>query len=224
MSQSTQEEIRRRNDPRVRTPLRKSERTRQAILEAALEFLGSRPFRNLTVAELMSLARSSRPVFYQYFADLHDLMEDLLSDLQQEILAVAQPWLTAGDDPVLQLAKALSGLVKVCYRRGPIVRAVVDAAPMDERLERAWNDFMEVFDDAVAERIEHDQAEGLVPNFSARPVAIALNRMDVGTVIHHFGSRPRTKPDRVYQSIARIWISAIYGHEALAKIKEIVTT
>jgi len=224
MSQSTQEEIRRRNDPRVRTPLRKSEKTRQAILEAALEFLDSRPFRDLTVAELMSLAGSSRPVFYQYFADLHDLMENLLDDLEHEILAVARPWLTAKDDPVLQLAKALLGLVKVCYQRGPIVRAVVESAPMDERLERAWNDFMKVFDDAVTERIEHDQAAGLIPSFEVRPVAIALNRMDVGTVIHHFGSRPRTKPDRVYQSIARIWISTIYGHEALAKIKEIVTT
>jgi AcrR family transcriptional regulator len=224
MSQSTQEEIRRRNDPSVRTRLRKSERTRQAILEAVFEFLGSRPFRDLTVAELMSLAGSSRPVFYQYFADLHELIENLLNDLQQEILAVARPWLTAEDDPVLQLAKSLSGLVKVCYRRGPIVRAVVEAAPMDERLERAWNDFMKVFDDAVTERIEHHQAARLIPSFEVRPVAIALNRMDVGTVIYHFGSRPRTKPDRVYQSIARIWISTIYGHEALAKTKEIVTT
>jgi len=224
MSSSRQEVIRRRNDPSDRSVLRKSERTRQAILDAALGFLGSRPFRDLTVAELMSLAGSSRPAFYQYFADLHDVMENLLHDLEHEILAVAQPWLAAEDDPVLQLANALSGLVKVCYRRGPIVRAVVEAAPMDERLERAWNDFMKVFDDAVTERIEHDQAAGLIPSFEVRPVAIALNRMDVGTVIHHFGSRPRTKPDRVYQSIARIWISTIYGHEALAKIKEIVTT
>jgi len=168
----------------------------------------------------MSLAGSSRPAFYQYFADLHDVMENLLHDLGQEILAVARPWLSAEDDPVLQLSKALSGLVKVCYGRGPIVRAVVEAAPMDERLERAWNDLMKIFDDAVTDRIQHDQAAGLVRGFEARPVAIALNRMDVGTVIHHFGCRPRTKPDRVYHSIARIWISTIYGHDALALLGE----
>ena len=69
-------------------------------------------------------------------------------------------------------------------------------------------------------RIQQDQAEGLVDDFEARPVAVALNRMDVGVLIHHFGRRPRSKPEGVYQSIARIWISTIYGKEALASLGE----
>ena len=109
------------------------------------------------------------------------------------------------------LEESLSGLVKVCYQRGPLIRAVVDAAPMDARLERARNNFLKVFDDAVAERIEEHQAAGLIEKFDARPVAIALNRMDVGVMIHHFGRRPRGNPDHVYRSIMRIWISTLYG-------------
>jgi AcrR family transcriptional regulator len=218
MSSIRQEEIRRRNDPADRSVLRKSERTRQAILDAALGFLWSNPFRDLTIAELMAQTDTSRPAFYQYFADLHDLMETLLDTLKQEILDVAEPWLTAEEDPISELAEALSGLTKVSYRRGPIIRAVVEAAPMDERLERAWNDFLQVFDDAVTARIQQDQAAGLVEPFEARPVAVALNRMDVGVLIHHFGRRPRSKPDRVYPSIARIWISTIYGQDALARV------
>lgn len=183
--------MRRRNDPRDHSALRKSERTRKSILDAALKFLWSSPFRDLTIAELMAQTGVSRSVFYQYFADLHDLMENLLADLEQEIIEVATPWLNAESDPATVLAKSLSGLVKVCYQRGPIIRAVAEAAPMDERLESAWNQFLEVFDNAVAERIARDQASGLVPKFDARPVAIALNRMDVGTLIHHFGRRPQ---------------------------------
>jgi hypothetical protein len=49
-------------------------------------------------------------------------------------------------------------------------------------------------------------------------VAIALNRMDIGILIHHFGRHPRSKPQPVYQSIARIWISTIYGPEMLTTI------
>ena len=90
---------------------------------------------------------------------------------------------------------------------------------MDERLEDAWNRFVAVFDDAVAQRIERDQSSGLVPDFDARQVAVALNRMDVGTLIHHFGRRPRSKPDPVYQSIMQVWISTIYGHDALTRLK-----
>jgi len=72
---------------------RKSERTQQAILDSALGFLWIHPFRDLTVAELMSLAGASRPAFYQYFTDLHDLMETLLNGMRDDILDVAKPWL-----------------------------------------------------------------------------------------------------------------------------------
>ena len=220
MSESKLDLLRRRNDPRDFSLLRKSERTRQNILDTALEFLWSNAFRDLTVSGLTTQVGISRPSFYQYFADLHDLMENLLKILGQEILSVAQPWFAAGETPVSKLAESLSGFVKVGYERGPLVRAVVEAAPMDERLEQAWNSVVNVFDDAVTARIEQDQAAGLAPAFEARPVAIALNRMDIGALIHYFGRRPRSKPQPVYQSIARIWISTIYGQEALTKFED----
>ena len=211
MSPTKQDEIRRRNDPRDTSTLRKSEQTRQAILDGALKFLWTKPFRDLTVAELMSLTGTSRSAFYQYFSDLHGLMETLLHDLQGEILGVAEPWFQGDADPVALLEESLSGLVKVCHKRGPIIRAVAEAAPMDERLETAWNKFLKVFDDAVVERIEEHQAAGLIASFDARPVAIALNRMDVGVIVHHFGRRPRSQPELVRQSITRIWISTLYA-------------
>jgi AcrR family transcriptional regulator len=219
LSSSKKEAIRRRNDPRDRSTLRKSEQTRQAILDAALKLLWSHPFRELSIAELTSRTGISRPAFYQYFADLHDLMENLLNDLEEELQTAAGPWFSAEGDLVPHLAESISGLVDVCYRRGPLVRAVVEAAPMDERLERAWNAFVKVFDDAVTAGIERDQATGLVPEFDARPVAIALNRMNIGAMIHHFGRRPRSKSAPVYRSITRVWISTIYGQEALAQFE-----
>ena len=202
------------------TGIRKSERTRQEILEAALEFLWTHPFRDLTVAELMSNTGTTRSAFYRYFSDLHELMEALLAGLEQQILAIAEPWFTILDDPPARLAESLEGLVKVCYQQGPIIRAVVDAAPMDERLEASWNRFVQVFDDAVTQRIEVDQDSGLIGQFDARAVAIALNQMDIGVLMHHFGRRPRSKPEPVLQSISQIWISTIYGKEALKKLIE----
>ena len=220
MSETKLEKTRRRNDPRDFSILRKSERTRQIILDTALKFLWSNSFRDMTVAGLTTRAGISRPCFYQYFADLHSLMEDLLKDLEREILSVAQPWIIAETNPVVKLGESLSGLVEVCYQRGPLLRAIFEAAPMDERLEKAWNDFVNVFDDTVTTRIEQDQAAGLTPDFEARHVAIALNRMDIGILIHHFGRHPRSRPQPVYQSIARIWISTIYGPEVLTTFEE----
>ena len=101
MSDRKQSQIRRRNDPNENSVLRKSERTRQAILDSALNFLWTHPFRDLTVGELMSLAGTSRSVFYQYFSDVHGLMEALLRSLEEDIFEVASPWLREKAIPFL---------------------------------------------------------------------------------------------------------------------------
>jgi len=191
--------------------LRKSERTHQAILDGALEFLWSRPFREMTVAELMSIAGASRPAFYQYFKDLHDLMEALLLRIGKDIFGVTDPWFSGEGDPVASLHESQAGLVRIGYDNGPILRAVADASPSDERLECAWAAFLAKFDDAVAARIEQQQTEGLIPAFDARPVAIALNRLDASLLIHAFGRRPRGDPASVCEALTRIWTSTLYG-------------
>jgi len=194
---------------------RKSERTRQAILDAALEFLWTHPFRDLTVAELTALAGTSRPAFYQYFSDLHDLMETLLNGLEDDIMSVAMPWFEGDGDPIPLLKETLAGLVKICYQRGPILRAVSDAAASDKRLEKSWARMLLDFDDAVEARILQQQESGLIPQFPARPVAAALNRLDASLMIEKFGRRPRENPDSVCAALTRIWISTLYGMQAV---------
>ena len=109
----------------------------------------------------------------------------------------------------------MAGLVRVCYQQGPILRAVVDARPMDERLEKAWTKVLKNFDDAITDRIEQQQAAGLIKPFEARPVAMALNRMDASLLIHHFGRRPRGNQKMVQKALLRVWISTLYGDQAL---------
>lgn len=45
---------------------------------------------------------------------------------------------------------------------------------------------------------------------------MAINRMDAYLIIHHFGRRPRGNRDSVLDAILRVWISTLYGDEALA--------
>ena len=191
----------------------KSDRTRAAILNAALDFVWSRPFHEMTVSSLMDSTGVSRAAFYQYFDDLHELMETLLDTVRSEILAVTGPWFTGVGDPVVLLNESLDGLVDVCYHRGPILRAIDDASSTDNRLEKAWAQFFGEFNDGVSTRIEADQDQGLIPDFAARPVAIALNHLDAYTLIDAFGRRPRRQREPVREALARIWISTLYGTE-----------
>mgnify|MGYP001608825543 FL=1 len=206
-----------RVEPKVTLKIEKSDRTRAAILNAALEFVWSHPFRDLTVNALMTPTGMSRSAFYQYFKDLHDLMETLLEMLRDEVFAATGSWFQGTGDPIALLNESLAGLVDVCYRLGPILRATDDAAATDERFEKAWNNFKKQFDDAVTARIEADQEQGLIPKFNARPVAIALNRLNAYTLIEAFGQKPRRKPKPVREALERIWISTLYGSKWLGK-------
>jgi AcrR family transcriptional regulator len=190
---------------------KKSDRTRAEILNSALEFLWSNRFRDMTVAAVMAPTSAGRSAFYQYFEDLQDLMATLLEELREEIVAGVQPWLAGDGDPVGLLRDSLRELVRVCHHYGPVLQAITDAAPTDEQLEEAWTTFMSGWDDVVTARIEADQAQGLIPAFQARPVAVALNRMDAHTLIHAFGRRPRAPQEPVYEAIARVWVGALYG-------------
>jgi len=202
--------------PQPSSRIGKSERTRAAILDAALEFIWSHPFRDMTVKELMDSRGLSRSAFYQYFDDLHNLMETLLNMLKEEIFAVTGAWFEGTGDPIILLNESLNGLVSVCYRSGPILRATLDAAASDKRLEKAWLDFIGEFDDAATTRIEADQQQGLIRKFDARPVAYALNRLDAHTLSEAFGQRPRSKPEPILAALSHIWVSTLYGSEYLA--------
>jgi AcrR family transcriptional regulator len=193
--------------------LTKSELTRTKILNAALDFLWSNPFRDMTVSSLMAETNVSRSLFYQYFSDVHVVMKTLLDITQEEIFTVCKPWLKGVGDPVGLMRETLSGLVQLCYDRGPIFRAVADAATTDKHFEEAWRRFLGGFDDAACARIEADQEQGLIPKFDALPVAISLNRLDAYTLIEAFGKHPRRKPEPVREALSRIWISTLYGNE-----------
>lgn len=206
-----------RVSPQPTQKIGKSARTRATILNTALDLLWKQPFRDMTVSSLMALTGLSRSAFYPHFNDLHEVMEALLDMLQVEIFDAATPWVSGVGDPVALMHESLDGLVRVCYQRGPFLRAIADAATTDERFEKGWEKFLGQFDEAACARIEADQKQGLIPNFDAHPVAVALNRLDAYTLIEAFGQRPRGKQEPVREALARIWISTLYGSEWLEK-------
>ena len=203
--------------PQPAPKIGKSDRTRAAILNAAFDFIWSRPFRAMTVSSVTGPAGVSRSSFYNYFNDLQGLMETLLGMLQEEIFVAADPWIAGVGDPIALMRETLAGLVDVCYERGPFLRAITDAASTHLRLEKAWVQFLAGFDDAATARIQADQEQRLIPDFDARPVAIALNRLNAYTLIEAFGQRPRSQPEPVLEALARVWISTLYGSEWLEK-------
>ena len=202
-----------RADPQPTSKISKSDRTQAEIMDAALEFIWSRPFHEMTVNSLMTSTGVGRSTFYRYFSDLHAVMEALLDMLKGEISVAIQPWYMGVGDPVALLNETLAGLVSVCYQRGPFLRAISDAATTDTRFEKDWKQFLRGFDDLGRARIAADQEQGLIPGFDPRPVCISLNRLNASAMIEAFGQRPRGKSEPVRKALSRIWVSTLYGAE-----------
>src|SRR5215208_3905915 len=73
---------------RRRTP----EVAEREIIAAAEELLRERPFRELTVDEVMRRTELSRPSFYVYFRDRHHLVLKVVERMQAESAAMADVW------------------------------------------------------------------------------------------------------------------------------------
>ena len=196
----------------------KSALTRSAILNAAMQFLETHQFRDLTVGNLMINAGYSRAAFYQYFGDLHGLMETLLDGVKGGIVEGAQPWLTGEGEAVSSLQLSLTSLVDVGFEHGFILKAVKDAASNDDRLEQVWETFLGSFDEVVAARIAEDQAKGVTPEFDPYPVARALNRMNASILTSSFARGRKADKEDVLSAFLRIWLSTLYPFDAEAAI------
>ncbi|MHC4909412.1 MAG: hypothetical protein ACYTF9_06810, partial [Planctomycetota bacterium] len=136
--------------------------------------------------------------------------ESLLRDVEIIMHQTANPWITGEGEPIAALRKSLGGVVRTCVEHGPIIRAVVEAAPLDKRLERAWAAFVRRWDDAVEARIKAQQRAGLIPRMDARRVAHALNALDAAVLIAEFGRRPQGDPRAALNTLHRIWVGTLY--------------
>jgi AcrR family transcriptional regulator len=184
---------------------------RREIVRAAVCFLAANSFRDLTVGELMAQTTLSRPAFYQYYRDLHDLLLSMFAEIEAGMRELANPWIEGEGEPIAALRASLRGVIESVAQHGTVIRAVYEAAPFDERLEAAWSGFMERWDDAVAARIEAHQREGLIRPLDARRTASALNAMDAAVLIAQFGRHPQGDPDAVLDAQHAIWVAALYG-------------
>ena len=203
------------SSPSGRSRRHAPEDARREITDAAQRFLWQRPFRDLTVVVLMDDTTLSRPSFYQYFHDIHTLIESLLGEIEAAMHRAANPWIEGEGEPAAALRKSLKGIVQTAAAHGPVLRAIVEAAPQDERLENAWVEFMGRWDDAVEARIVAQQVAGLVPPLDARSMAGALNRLDASVLVSEFGNRPQGDPERVLNTLHRIWVGALYAEQSV---------
>jgi TetR/AcrR family transcriptional regulator, ethionamide resistance regulator len=186
------------------------ENTRREILGAADRFLRERPFRELSIDVLMAETDLTRTAFYRHFDDITELVLQLLEDVGAELVEIAARWRQMSGRNYPEPARAaLRAIVDFFTRNGPLVRAIVDAAATDERIERAHRGAIEAFIAVVAAGLDALIARGQLAPIDAHAMSRALNLMNEAYLLDQFGSEPFGDPEVAFRTLERVWLGAI---------------
>jgi AcrR family transcriptional regulator len=198
-----------------RVPARRRRRTPEVaereIIAAAEALLRERPFRELTVDEVMRRTDLSRPSFYVYFRDRHHLVLRVVEHLGAQLFTMSDRWLRGnGNGPDLA-RDALDGIVDVYAEHGPVMRALADAAADDPGVEQAYGAIVQGFVDATARHIDAEIAAGRILPLDACETARALVWMMERYLNLSFGSEPASERGAVADTLTTIWTRVLYG-------------
>ena len=181
------------------------------IVAAAEALLRERPFRELTVDEVMRRTDLSRPSFYAHFRDRHHLLLRVAHHAGADLHTMSERWYTgAGDGPALA-RDAIQGIVDVYSRNGPVLRALADAATDDREVERVYGEIVQSFVDVTARHIESEIAAGRVLELDPLETAKALVWMMERYLLLSLARRPAVPTEVVARTLSTIWVRTLYN-------------
>ena len=192
---------------RRRTP----EAAQREIIAAAEQLLRERPFRELTVDEVMRRTGLSRPSFYVYFKDRHELVLRLVQHLASEMEVVANRWYQAAEPSAAMLRAALEGSVAVYGEHSAVLRALADAAVEDPDVEEAYGQLVQSFVELTAAHITTEIAAGRMLQVHPQETAKALVWMTERYLYHAFGPANPVPPSRVIDTVHTVMVRTLYG-------------
>jgi TetR/AcrR family transcriptional regulator, ethionamide resistance regulator len=196
------------------------QQSRQRIVAAATELVRRRAYAELSVDELMRETGMGRTIFYRHFDDLADLLlavgSEAVDELYEAQVALAATRTDPAPDPA-RVREAIEVPVAVYSRRGPLLRALAEAAAADPMVETKLAPLRERFD--VLTEAALRRAGEVTGNPFADPAesARALNRLNEAYLLDAFGREPRISPAAAAATLSEIWIALVFRDPDLAR-------
>lgn len=117
---------------------RKSDRTREAILDAARTAFARKGFSRVTISDITDVAHVTRANFYYYFSDKTELFIELGTDTYREALAIVEGLVELGSPPSREGVEGwVAGYFSYLDRNGAFVIRSADDMPADRKFRAA---------------------------------------------------------------------------------------
>jgi len=185
--------------------LERKEARRRRLLGAALQVLARNGYQETSVDQIVSLARTSKSTFYEFFESREDCVREILvregGSLIQTVLAAA----AQGGDHRDRMRQGIRAFVTACARQRDLAQVLlVESVGVSERIEEARHDLQGRFAAMVeteARHAEHDDFYAAVdPAVFGRAVVGAVNE-----ATGHFLARPDADPEALADGLCRIF-------------------
>src|SRR4051794_28219006 len=193
---------------------RAPDEARREILDAAEALLSGQPFRALSVDDLMRRTGMTRSSFYHYFRSLDDVAIALVRRVQGEMMEAAAPWLHHGyeGDPAVAAAEGIRASAEVFARHGSVLAAIHEASFHYETVQREWREgVLADWIGAIAGQLHAQRERGMTRVADPEETARALLLMNTVVFIERLGKQPAEPVEAVADTLAEIWIGALYA-------------
>jgi AcrR family transcriptional regulator len=185
-----------------------------SVLTATEELLREgASYSELNIERIATRAGLSRTAFYFYFRDKRDLLMRVTEGISGTLFGVADRWWSGNGDGRAELGEALAEITAIWREHLPLLRAIVEAASIDEEVATYWRGVLGRFVDATRDRIAAEQAAGLAPDgIPAAATAFTLcwateRALYQGLAMGAFTDESPPLDD----AICSVWVGAIYG-------------
>ena len=182
------------------------------VLGATEALLGEgASYTELSIERIATRAGISRTAFYFYFHDKRELLMRLTEDVAELLYAEADAWWSGEGDGPTELAQALRQVIALYRDHDVLLRAVVEAAAVDDAVAGFWRSLVGRFVEASRRRIEAEQAAGRIGPMPAHEVAFALSWMTERTCYQRLVQGGDLDDVAFTAGLVRVWTGALYG-------------
>jgi AcrR family transcriptional regulator len=185
------------------------------VLEATEVLLAEgASYSELSIERIATGAGISRTAFYFYFHDKRELLMRLTEEVAELLYAEGDAWWSGEGDGPSELDSALRKVIALYREHGVLLRAVVEAAAVDDAVAGFWRALVGRFVEASRRRIEAEQAAGRIGPMPAEEVAFSLSWMTERSCYQRLVQGADLADARFTAGLVRIWTGALYGDAA----------
>lgn len=189
---------------------RRHERTRQELIDAALQLSARGSFKDLTVEGVAATAGVSRSAFYVYFGDKEELLLGALEDLVASHQArLGRCWRQTGN-PRRDVESSIYSVCRIYADSSGLLGLAGEAATYDEEVRELWADVLEQAITGTAEEFGRLQREGAVDeSLDVAAVAEGLVLMTERSMQFHL-AQGDAAPDEVAARLVKVWLATLF--------------